>query len=126
MGLIQLKHEEYEGCNLLETFRNAAKADGYSVCADTEYDCTKICVAGNIQDAWYEYYTKQIKQKYATVPEQQIKTEITMMLAICGAKVDRELSDGEAMVLQGFASCDGRRKESGIGEKNGKDIAGKP
>ena len=56
------------------------------------YDCTKINVANNIQDNFYDFY----KSKGAD------ETSITMHLCQRGPKVDKKLGRNEAEVFFGF------------------------
>ena len=67
-----------------------------------KYNCTKINVAENIQDDFYEYYAEKIKEEQPTLSENDIKTGITMLLVMSGPKVDNALKANEVEVFDGF------------------------
>ena len=88
---------------LVSTYENIARKDGYPVTDHTIYDCRKVDVAANIQDAWIRYYHDQAISEHPGIPEPDISRHISALLLSCGAKVDRTLSDNEVLVHPGFA-----------------------
>lgn len=59
---------------------------------DTKYDCTKICIAQNIQDKCYEYYEKLGNDT----------TNISMNLCLAGPKVEKTLKDNQVSIEAGY------------------------
>ena len=66
------------------------------------YDCRHINVASNVQDGFYDYYTTLAREEDPNASETDIRISITMLLAICGPKVDESLEDNEVEVFEGF------------------------
>ena len=98
-------------CGLMELYETAAKEyinklyDGSIEAVDfSEYkfDCRKINVANNIQNMLYEYYTKLAKEQDCKLYDSEIKTGITILLAMSGPKVDYNLVDNEVEIFNGF------------------------
>lgn len=69
---------------------------------DIKYDCTKVNIAENIQDGFYDYYTKLAMETDPVLSENDIKTGITMLLAMSGPKVDKALKANEVEIFDGF------------------------
>lgn len=93
--IIKLNKEEIKDLGLNEFYKVAATVAGL----ETEFgmfDCRKINVSKKIQDLWYEMY----KEKGMN------PTEITMMLLMCGPKVDPDLTGYTADVDKAFVSLD--------------------
>ena len=93
---LTIKHKP---CGLVDFYDAVAREMG---CADkaTNYDCTKIDIAPNIQDGFYEFYSNSAKAN--GVPESEITVGITMLLAMSGPKVNRDLKANEVEVYDGF------------------------
>lgn len=77
-------------------YRAVAEAAGYTETEDTMYDCTKILVAPNVQNAMIRYYE-------TTYPEASREQVITLLL-LSGPKVDAELKENEVVFQKGFIS----------------------
>lgn len=88
--------------SLIEFYDEVARLMGYGDTSNLKYDCRQINVAENIQEGFYEYYTKCIKETHPYLSENDITTEITMLLAISGPKVDKSLKANEAEVFEQF------------------------
>ena len=69
---------------------------------DVQFDCRKICVAENIQDAWIEFYRAKAKEENPNLGEADISMSIGALLLCFGAKVDPDLEQGEVSVEDGF------------------------
>lgn len=69
---------------------------------DLKYDCTKVNIAENIQDEFYDYYTKLARETDPVLSENDIKTGITILLAMLGPKVDSDLKANEVEIFEGF------------------------
>jgi hypothetical protein len=102
---------ETQPCGLTDFYEKAAKkyiselSEGRIDAVDfSEYkfDCRKIDVSQNIQDMFYEYYTKLVKENDSTISDPDIKTGITMLLAMSGPKVNTNLADNEIEIFDGF------------------------
>ena len=89
-------------CDLLDFYDTVAKGIGHFNTSKLHYDCTKINIAENIQDKFYEYYTEKVKEEQPTLSENDIKVGITMLLAMSGPKVDKALKANEVEVFNGF------------------------
>lgn len=89
----------YSITNLYDT---VATEMGYTNTTELEYDCTEINIAENIQDGIYQYYSDYAKEVGSTSSETDIRTATTMILAISGPKVDKELRENEVEVFEGF------------------------
>lgn len=68
-------------------------AEEFGVEMPDMYDCTKINVAVNIYDQWYEQWAKE-----TNIPD----CELSMHLLMRGPKVDGKLQDDEVEILPGF------------------------
>lgn len=77
-------------------YRAVAEAAGYTETEDTMYDCTKIFVAPNVQNAIIRYY----ETKFPEVSREQIIT----LLLISGPKVNANLKENEVVIQKGFVS----------------------
>ena len=85
-------------CSLTDFYEEVAREMGYQNTSEIRYDCTKIDIAENIQDGFYEYYRTLAQD----VPESEINVGITMLLALSGPKVNRDLKANEVEVFDGF------------------------
>lgn len=88
--------------SLVEFYDEVARLMGYADTNNLKYDCCQINVAENIQEGFYEHYTKCIKETHPYLSESDITTEITMLLAISGPKVDKSLKENEVEVFSQF------------------------
>ena len=77
-------------------YRAVAEAAGYTETEDTMYDCTRILVASNVQDAIIRYYE-------TTSPELSREQVITLLL-LSGPKVGAELKENEVVIQERFIS----------------------
>lgn len=73
-------------------YDNIAMKLGLPLADDVRYDCTKICVANNIQEEIFAYYEKMGKSKQ----------DIAMMWLCYGPKAIDELEDDEVEVEEGW------------------------
>ena len=89
---------------LLNTYENAARISGYPVTERTTYDCQKLDVASNIQDAWIAYYRDGTLEKSPDLSECDVNQQVMALLLNYGAKVSPNLSDNEIQIHPGFAS----------------------
>lgn len=96
---LKVPHKNY---SIIELYEAAAKEMGYTNTKELNFDCRQINVAQNIQDGFYAYYTELAKVTDPQVSETEVRTEITMLLAIGGPKVDENLADNEVEVFDGF------------------------
>jgi hypothetical protein len=87
---------------LTEFYDTVAKGLGHFDTSELHYDCTKINVAENIQDKFYEYYTALVRETEPMSSENDIKIGITMLLAMSGPKVDSNLKANEVEIFDGF------------------------
>lgn len=97
--IITVPSETY---GLMELYDAVATQMG---CADTsglKYDCTRITIAKNIQDGFYEYYAAVARESNPDVTTQEISVATTMLLAMKGPKVADNLNTNEVEVFDGF------------------------
>ena len=69
-----------------------------TVPGDCNYDCTKINVARNIQNGFFQYYRETIPHKY----ESDLRMSVSMILLNYGPKTNDALADYEVEVFNGF------------------------
>lgn len=89
-------------CGLTEFYDAVATEMGYADTSELKYDCTKINVAANIQDGFYEHYLALIREKDIYSHENEARADITLVLAMSGPKVDINLKANEVEVFDGF------------------------
>lgn len=89
-------------CGIATLYDAVAREMGIQPTIDTKYDCTKINVAPNIQDGFYEFYSSNAKVINPTTSETDIRVGITMLLAMSGPKVDAALKANEVEIFDGF------------------------
>lgn len=82
---------------LVEFYDEVATQLGYDK-DKVEYDCTKICVAENIQDNFFAHY----REENPELSESDLNMSVGMMLVCSGPKVDKNLKDNEVEVSVGF------------------------
>ena len=87
---------------LIELYDEVAREMGYTDTSELQYDCRCINVAANIQDGFYEYYTELARETNPDAHMNDVRTSITMILAINGPKVDMNLDHDEVEVFKGF------------------------
>ena len=88
--------------SVVKLYEEVAKKMGHANTNGLMFDCRHINVAPNIQDGFYAYYTELAKITDPQASETDVRTEITMILAIGGPKVDENLADDEVEVFDGF------------------------
>ena len=77
-------------------YRSVAQLVGHEETDDTMYDCCKILVSANVQDAIIQAYQDDI-------PDVRMESIITL-LAIGGPKMNAELGKNEVRIHPGFIS----------------------
>ena len=87
---------------LIELYDAVAREMGYADTSEINYDCRCINVAANIQDGLYEFYTAMARETNPDANIKDVRTSITMVLAINGPKVDINLADDEVEIFKGF------------------------
>ena len=71
---------------------------GHENTREFKYDCTKINIASNIQNNFFEFY----REMNPELPANEANVGTAMLLACCGPKVDSELQENEVEVFDGF------------------------
>lgn len=89
-------------CSLMEFYDTVAREMGIAPTSEIKYDCRKVNIAENIQDGFYEYYSALARETDPSISENDIKTGITMLLAMSGPKVDMSLPKNAVEVFDGF------------------------
>lgn len=89
-------------CGLTELYDAVATKIGFVDTSEINYDCTKINIAQNIQDGFYEYYAEVAREANSDVTAQEISIATTMLLAMKGPKVNESLNANEVEVFDGF------------------------
>lgn len=79
-------------------YDSVATLMGYKDTRELKYDCTKINIAANIQESFFEFY----REMNPDMPPNEVNLGTVMLLACCGPKVDSELNDNEIEVFDGF------------------------
>jgi hypothetical protein len=92
----------YKPCSLIDLYEAAAKEMGCTDTSEIKYDCTKINVAENIQDGFYEHYLALIKENDIYSHENEARADVTLVLAMSGPKVDKSLKANEVEIFDGF------------------------
>lgn len=92
----------YKPCGIQELYEAAAKEMGHTDTSKIKFDCTKINVAENIQDGFYEYYLALIRENDIYCHETEAKADITLLLVMSGPKVDNSLKANEVEIFNGF------------------------
>ena len=88
--------------DLVDFYKSVARQMNIKTTRETRYDCTKINVAANIQDKFYEHYHEIARKRDASMSESEINVGITMLLAMSGPKVDATLKANEVEIFDGF------------------------
>ena len=89
-------------CGLVEFYDMVAREMTYLDTSALSYDCTKINIAPNIQEKFYEFYSENAKVINPTTSEIDIRMGITLLLAVSGPKVDATLKANEVEIFDGF------------------------
>ena len=92
----------YKPCSIIELYEAAAKEMGHNDTSKIKFDCTKINVAENIQDGFYEHYLALIKENDIYAHENEARADITLVLAMSGPKVNTSLKVNEVEIFDGF------------------------
>ena len=77
-------------------YRAVAEAAGYKETENTMYDCTRILVASNVQDAIIKYYE--------TASPRLSREQIITLLLLSAPKVGAELKENEVVIQTGIIS----------------------
>ena len=93
--IIVLSQEQMEQ-TLEDFYRCVAKEAGYTETEDTLYDCRRILVASDVQDAIICAYQK-------ICPRAPLEA-IIIRLAMCGPKKCEDLGSGEVALQSGFVN----------------------
>ena len=97
--IVQVPVKPYGIADLYEV---VAKEMGYADTSELHYDCTKINVSLDIQDAFYEYYDGISKEINPDITEMEASTATTVLLAVSGPKAVLHLHANEVEVFDGF------------------------
>lgn len=89
-------------CSLIEFYEAVATEMGYTNTHALNYDCREVNIAPNIQDDFYAYYIGITRETDASVSEHDARIGTTMLLAMCGPKVDEALKANEVEVFDNF------------------------
>ena len=92
----------YTPCGLAEFYDKVATEMGHGDPSEFKYDVSKINIAENIQDGFYEFYDKVAREKDPTLSKNDIRVGITMLLVNSGPKVDKTLKANEVEIFEGF------------------------
>lgn len=84
--------------HLVAFYDAVAREMGFTNPEDLHYDCRKINVAANIQDAFFEFY----RETNPDLSAQDVNMGTAMLLMCSGPKVDENLADNQVEVFEGF------------------------
>lgn len=99
--ILTLDKDDMIGKTLLPLYIYVAEYMGYEDNAIEMYDCRKIWVAQNVQDAIIEAYRRRCPDEYAKHP-MEVDQEIIKILAMGGPKMNRDLQNNQVKVEAGF------------------------
>jgi len=99
-----LSDEDISGKQIVQFYITVGKLLGVEA-PPTRYDCTKILIARNIQDAFYKTYEELHPEEFAKDPN-EFQTQVAMLLCQGGPKVEDKLLDNMVEIQEGF--IDGR------------------
>jgi len=103
--IITLTEEEINSFPIFHGFYSMiGRRLGHAETSNTGYNCTKICIAQNIQDKCFEYYEQLGNDS----------TSIAMNLCMAGPKVDQALKDNQVSIEAGYITEDGCEVEFSI------------
>ena len=104
MAIVSTKLTIPEGnYSIIGLYRAAVRELGYIENVDeVVFDCRKINIAANLQEGLYAYYKAEALNIEPNISEEQLTTEITMLLAFSGPKVDTALPNNTVEVFDGF------------------------
>lgn len=97
MNKVKVPENNY---GIVELYDAVATAMGHADTSELEYDCCKINIAKNIQDGIYEKYLELGREE--NLPDDDVRSSVTMLLLMSGPKVDENLADNEVEVFDGF------------------------
>ena len=105
--LVLLNDEEICDKQIVSFYELVASKFGIEIKEESQFNCCEIEIAENIQENMYETYRKLVKARIESkeipfVSDSQINTEITMLLAMSGAKVNPELKPNEVIISELF------------------------
>ena len=95
--LLSLDRDNMRGKTLLPFYVYVAECMGYEDEAIETYDCRKIWVAENVQNAIIEAYRGRCPDEYTEYPT-EVNHKIMRILAISGPKMNRDLQDNQVKV----------------------------
>ncbi len=99
--ILSLDNNGIKGKTLTPFYVYVAECMGYANEAIETFDCRKIWVAENVQDAIIEAYKETCPEEYEEYPI-EVEHEIMRILAIGGPKMNEELSNNQVKVEAGF------------------------
>ena len=89
-------------CGVVELFDGVAREMGYKNASELNYDCRHINVAFNVQNRLYQYYTSLIMDEDSTITGEDAGMKANLLLLNYGPKVDKNLTDDEVEIFEGF------------------------
>lgn len=99
MRTIIVTPEEVNG-GLSKAYENFARKAGFEVDDNTMFDCTKIDVSKEVDDYFWDYYTKLGKEK--GLSDGDINMAISMMMLNNGAKRKDDLESWTVVLDEDF------------------------
>ena len=100
--LLKIDNKELEGKLLLQFYEIIGRELGFDTNDKTiRYDCRKIEIAKNIQDIFYSAYEMAYPDAFAGSYSQAV-TEVTMILALSGPKVNHDLTNNTVSIEEDF------------------------
>lgn len=96
----ELSPEDISNKTVIQLYESIGKLFGVDG-PEARYDCRCILVSKNIQDAIYRSYEQLYPEEFAENPV-EFSTQVTMLLANSGPKVDETLSNNTVEVQEGF------------------------
>lgn len=97
--IVQVAPKKY---GIIELYDAVAQEMGYADPSALKYDCTKICISREMQYDIYAFYLEFVRETNKTASDDDILNDITIMLAMQGPKVNKELNGNEVEVFDGF------------------------
>lgn len=100
--LLEIDNKKLEEMLLSQFYELVGEELGFDTTDETiRYDCRKIEIAKNIQDIFYLAYETAYPDAFAGNYSQAM-TEVTMILALSGPKVNRNLPDNTVSIEEDF------------------------
>lgn len=97
--ILTLNDSEIENKGVVEFYDSVALHLGYVDIGNLQYDCRKINVALNIQDAIFAAYESSFHEPLS---KDQAQEEIGMRWVISGPKTKESLANNEIEIQEGF------------------------